>query len=698
VAGTGRRTTGLEDHISGLSEGQRYALALVLNLVFVGIVIGAFALLYTSGRNVGRHDVAPTAMASVPEPPASAPETANASGNASANAPGDASGELDEEGERALARIMESYNDEPDPASGAAPEPASESEADGSYELAMLENEATDAEPMRADVAPEAASAAPDAERATPTTLESASSTAALDDAGSEDEMDDEEAAAVVAAAAESAARAAESDAGASDASSGAASALQAASETDAAGAAGTRVAANVAPSGGSSAPMPRPRIDPAASLWVAAGQLAASLQSDFPCSQFVIQAGSEGRPALRARVGASEDLDAVRDRIDTDFGGEADIAPGLGCTAVIGGGYVALADGRGQFVTFDDTQLSGDVLAALPRESTCATIGAVLATQPALVQQLARDGSRPATWVRSGGQPAICEETDSGSWAVLTGFDVVGRHAPAIVLGGDVAATEAREAGSVAVASAAPSGTAQDSGIDGTLEGQMLALNSLSDAADPAFDPTAPPIGPDGEVAPISGPSPQLPPGVASTPEGFAVTIAFTVQPDGAATDLSVTGAGMAPVTVVGAALDLISVSRFPARASPYQGRHTVRFPSTEFMDMLSRLSVTSTTTGAGSAGSPVWDRQPTKKDSDGAYPRRALERGVSGDVTLGCTIAHDGRIACEVMKESPSGWGFGRAAMSLSAIMRAAPRMSDGVLSEGQYVTVDFVFAPGS
>ena len=113
-----------------------------------------------------------------------------------------------------------------------------------------------------------------------------------------------------------------------------------------------------------------------------------------------------------------------------------------------------------------------------------------------------------------------------------------------------------------------------------------------------------APPTGPDGEVAPIAGPSPSLPPGAESAPDGYAVTVAFTVNPDGGTTDLSVVGAGMAPHAVVAAALDLVSASRFPARASAYRGKHTVRFPSTEFMNMLTRLSVSSTAGAAGSTG----------------------------------------------------------------------------------------------
>lgn len=49
--------------------------------------------------------------------------------------------------------------------------------------------------------------------------------------------------------------------------------------------------------------------------------------------------------------------------------------------------------------------------------------------------------------------------------------------------------------------------------------------------------------------------------------------------------------------------------------------------------------------------------------------FPRRAMERGIEGDVTLDCAFAADNTLhSCQVVEETPSGMGFGAAALAMA------------------------------
>lgn len=49
--------------------------------------------------------------------------------------------------------------------------------------------------------------------------------------------------------------------------------------------------------------------------------------------------------------------------------------------------------------------------------------------------------------------------------------------------------------------------------------------------------------------------------------------------------------------------------------------------------------------------------------------FPRRAIERGVEGAVTLDCAFAADDTLhSCQVVEETPSGMGFGAAALAMA------------------------------
>lgn len=91
-----------------------------------------------------------------------------------------------------------------------------------------------------------------------------------------------------------------------------------------------------------------------------------------------------------------------------------------------------------------------------------------------------------------------------------------------------------------------------------------------------------------------------------------------------------------------------------------------------------------------------PSWARQPNAEQMMRAYPDRALSRGVGGSATLNCLVQANGSVAgCEVVRETPAGQGFGRAATSLSRHFGINPRTVNGT-AEGSRVIIDLRFVP--
>lgn len=80
-----------------------------------------------------------------------------------------------------------------------------------------------------------------------------------------------------------------------------------------------------------------------------------------------------------------------------------------------------------------------------------------------------------------------------------------------------------------------------------------------------------------------------------------------------------------------------------------------------------------------------PSWVRRP--RDLAAYYPRRALERGVEGGVTLDCLVATSGRLACSVVSESPANWGFAEAALRISRDYQMVPASRDGAPTEARH-----------
>ena len=83
--------------------------------------------------------------------------------------------------------------------------------------------------------------------------------------------------------------------------------------------------------------------------------------------------------------------------------------------------------------------------------------------------------------------------------------------------------------------------------------------------------------------------------------------------------------------------------------------------------------------------AGSVVWAQRPTTRRISDLYPRSALNDGVGGRVVMECRVLGDLSVNCSVVSETPSGVGFGRAALGASSSYRARATLSDGSSAVG-------------
>lgn len=89
-----------------------------------------------------------------------------------------------------------------------------------------------------------------------------------------------------------------------------------------------------------------------------------------------------------------------------------------------------------------------------------------------------------------------------------------------------------------------------------------------------------------------------------------------------------------------------------------------------------------------------PSWSRQPSADQMMRAYPGRAITAGVAGSASLNCLVLPSGGVTdCNVTRETPGGYGFGRAAQGLSRHFRVNPRTVNGA-AEGSRVNINLRF----
>ena len=93
-----------------------------------------------------------------------------------------------------------------------------------------------------------------------------------------------------------------------------------------------------------------------------------------------------------------------------------------------------------------------------------------------------------------------------------------------------------------------------------------------------------------------------------------------------------------------------------------------------------------------------PQWLSRPSAEELSRAYPPRALDLNRNGQVMLQCLVAANGGLTgCQVASETPAGFGFGAAAISLSKRFRMSPRTEDGRPVDGAVVRIPLAFSLG-
>nr|QQZ50458.1 TonB family protein [Phenylobacterium glaciei] len=86
-----------------------------------------------------------------------------------------------------------------------------------------------------------------------------------------------------------------------------------------------------------------------------------------------------------------------------------------------------------------------------------------------------------------------------------------------------------------------------------------------------------------------------------------------------------------------------------------------------------------------------PDWLQTPDSDAMAKAFPEVAGLLGVDGYALIRCQITVLGRAdACTVVGESPSGWGFGNAALIMSQSFRFRPKTVDGRAVPGGEIRV--------
>jgi protein TonB len=106
---------------------------------------------------------------------------------------------------------------------------------------------------------------------------------------------------------------------------------------------------------------------------------------------------------------------------------------------------------------------------------------------------------------------------------------------------------------------------------------------------------------------------------------------------------------------------------------------------PPIEPMQVSNFLGPVTTSVGPAEITNPRWLQRP--RDLGIYYPRRAEERGVTGEVVLNCLVSTTGGLDCDVVSETPANWGFAQAALRISRDHRMVPAMQDGTPVQGRY-----------
>ena len=92
-----------------------------------------------------------------------------------------------------------------------------------------------------------------------------------------------------------------------------------------------------------------------------------------------------------------------------------------------------------------------------------------------------------------------------------------------------------------------------------------------------------------------------------------------------------------------------------------------------------------------------PHWLRVPSAQDVQDGYPAPAAKQHLLGHATIECTVTAAGKLdGCVVLRETPPGEGFGKAAVHLARQFEMSRTNAQGVSTAGAKIVVPIGFIP--